>query len=53
MADPTPTRQDVVEANIAAVEKKYGTEAWPQIQTQILKDISISLAMLVDSTPSA
>ena len=52
MAD-TETRQDVVEANIAAVEKKYGDEAWPQIQTQILKDISISLAMLVDSTPSA
>lgn len=52
MAD-TETRQDVVEANITAVETKYGTEAWPQIQTQLLKDISISLAMLVDSTPSA
>ena len=48
MADAT--RQDTVEANIAAVEKKYGTEAWPQIQTQILKDISISLAMLVDNS---
>ena len=53
MADPTPTRQSVVEANIAAVEKKYGDEAWPQIQTQLMKDISISLAMLVDNnTPS-
>ena len=50
MADPTPTRQDVVEANIAAVEKKYGDETWPQIQTQLLKDISISLAMLVDNS---
>lgn len=48
MAD-TPSRQDTVEANIAAVESKYGDEAWPQIQTAILKDISISLAMLVDA----
>lgn len=48
MAD-TETRQDVVEDNIEAVETKYGDEAWPQIQTAILKDISISLAMLVDA----
>ena len=43
------TRQDVVEANIDAVIAKYGAEATEQINTQCLQDISISLAMLVDS----
>ena len=51
MADDK-TRQDVVEENIEAVVGKYGDEAWPQIQTKILKDISISLAMLVDAGTS-
>ena len=47
MADEK-TRQDVVEENIDEIEAKHGKEAWNQIQTQCLKDISISLAMLVD-----
>ena len=47
MADDK-SRQDVVEENIEATEEKHGKEAWNQIQTQCLKDISISLAMLVD-----
>jgi len=53
MADPTPTREDVVTANITAVEAKYGPEAWDQIMTVLLKDISVSLAMLVDNTPAS
>ena len=52
MSDPV-TREDTVTANIEAVEDKYGEENFNRIQTQCLKDISISLAMLVDSTPSA
>ena len=52
MAD-TETRQDVVEANILAVETKYGPEATEKINNQCLMDISVSLAMLVDAgTPS-
>ena len=49
MADPTPTRQDVVEAAIASVKSHCGDEAWPQIITELLTEISISLAMLVDN----
>ena len=52
MSDPTPTRQDTVEANIAAAESKYGPEATEMINNVCLKDISVSLAMLVDSQPS-
>ena len=47
MAD-TKSRQDTVEENIEAVENQRGDEAWPQIITQLLKDINISLALLVD-----
>ena len=54
MADPTPTRQETVEANITAIITKHGEEATERINTQCLKDISISLAMLVDAgTPNA
>ena len=53
MSDPAPTREDTVKANVTAVENKYGPEAWPQIQTQILKDINISLALLVDAGSSS
>lgn len=49
MADPTPTRQDVVEASIAAVIEKYGNEAHIQIISQCIQDISVSLALLVDA----
>ena len=50
--ETTPTRSETVAANIAAVEGKYGPEAWDQIATVCLKDISVSLAMLVDNTPA-
>ena len=50
MADPTPTREEVVEANIATAVATYGEGAWKQIVLQILKDIDISLAELVDNS---
>lgn len=43
------TRQDVVEANIAAIKAKYGEENFDQIASVCLQDISVSLAMLVDA----
>jgi len=49
MSDPTPTRTETVTANNAATISKYGEEAWYQIIAQRLKDISDSLAMLVDN----
>jgi len=49
MADDK-TREDVVEENLDAVIAMYGPEALPQIQTQLLKDINISLALLVDGS---
>lgn len=42
------SRQDTVEANIEAVEAKYGEDSYELIKIQLLKDINISLAMLVD-----
>jgi len=50
MADAT--RQETVEQNIEDAVAKYGESAWNQIQTQILTDISVSLAMLVDGASS-
>jgi hypothetical protein len=52
MADPTPTRTETVTANIAAVEAKYGPESYLRIITQCIKDISISIATLVDNGTS-
>jgi hypothetical protein len=53
MADETQTRSETVAANNAATIAKYGPEAWNQIYAQLLTDISVSLAMLVDAgTPS-
>ena len=49
MPDPTPTRQDTVEENIENIEELNGPEAYRKIVLQCLKDISVSLAMLVDS----
>ena len=49
MSDPTPTRQETVEANIDAVIDKYGAENWIQLLAVCLQDISISLALLVDA----
>ena len=48
-AAETETRQETVEANIEAIEEMYGPESWNRIMTQCLKDISVSLAMLVDA----
>ena len=42
------TRQDVVEANIEEVIAKYGDENWVKLLAVCLRDISVSLAMLVD-----
>lgn len=48
----TPTRTETVTANIAAVIAKHGVEAYNQIISQCIQDISVSLAMLVDSGAS-
>ena len=50
MSDPAPTREETVEANVANVIATYGEGAWKQIVLQILKDINISLAELVDNS---
>ena len=50
MADPTPTRQETVEANIAAVLTEYTKDANLKMISQCVQDISISLAMLVDNS---
>lgn len=47
MAD-TKTRVDTVEENLEAVIEQRGDEATTLITVQLLKDINISLAMLVD-----
>ena len=47
--ETTPTRQETVEANITAAITKYGPEATEIINNVCLKDISVSLAMLVDA----
>jgi len=49
MADDTPTRQATVEENIENVENKYGPDSYWRVVTQCVKDISVSLAMLVDA----
>ena len=53
MSDPTPTREEVVEANIEAAEAKYGEDNFWKILMVIAKDIDISLAQLVDASPSS
>jgi len=52
MADDTPTRTETVTANINAAIAKYGEEATEVINNVCLKDISVSLAMLVDAGTS-
>ena len=52
MADPTPTRQETVEANIAAILSEYTKDANLKMISQCVQDISISLAMLVDNSAS-
>ena len=48
MAD-TPTRQETVEANIAAVLSEYTKDANIKMISQCVQDLSISLALLVDN----
>ena len=50
MSDPTPTREETVEANINTVVATYGEGAWKQIVLQILKDIDITLAKQYDGS---
>ena len=52
MSDPTPTRTETVEANIQAVEDTYGEENFLRVIATCAKDISVSLAMLVDAGSS-
>ena len=53
MSDPAPTRQETVEANIASVLSTYTEDAVLRMICQCVKDISISLAMLVDNDTSS
>ena len=53
MSDPTPTRQETVEANIEDTIAVWGEENVNRLISTCLKDISISLAMLVDAGSSA
>ena len=49
----TATRLETVTENIAAIEEKYGVEAKQTMIWACIKDISISLAMLVDAGASS
>lgn len=44
------TRQDVVEENMADILDAYGEDAFRKQVIGMLKDINISLAMLVDNS---
>lgn len=48
MAESDKTRVETVTENIEKLELQRGKEAWQEIYAQCLKDISVSLAMLVD-----
>lgn len=52
MSDPAPTRQSVVEANIAQVLTNYNEDAILRMIYVCIQDISVSLAMLVDNQSS-
>lgn len=47
------SRQDVVEENIENVIATYGKENVKQLLAVCIKDISVSLAMLVDAGASS
>lgn len=53
MSDPTPTRQDIVEANIAKVLTDYNEDAVLRMIYTCIQDISVSLALLVDNQSSS
>jgi len=46
MADST--REQDVKDNNTAIETRFGPENWHRVMIGLLKDINISLAMLVD-----
>ena len=50
MADPT--REETVKANNAATITRYGEDSYELRKIQLLEDISVSLAMLVDDSSS-
>ena len=50
MADKT--RQEIVEDNIEETIEKYGEDSYELRKLQLLEDISVSLAMLVDNSGS-
>lgn len=52
MSEETKTRTEEVTENIEAIEEKYGVEAKQTMIWQCVKDISVSLAMLVDAGSS-
>lgn len=47
------TREETVEEELQAVIDQRGPEAWNHIIVELLKEISVSLAMLVDASASA
>ena len=51
--ETTPTRQETVAANLQAVIDKYGEENTDRVVIALLKDINVSLAMLVDAGASS
>lgn len=52
VAESTPSRVETVTANITSVEGTYGAENFLRVITACVKDISVSLAMLVDAGSS-
>ena len=50
MSDPEPTRQETVEENIDNVMDEYGKDGLLRMICECVKDISVSLAMLVDKS---
>jgi hypothetical protein len=50
MADPT--REETVKANNAATITRYGEDSYELRKLQMLEDISVSLAILVDKQGS-
>lgn len=49
MADSEQTRVQETEAAIAAVEETYGEENYNRVISVCLKNMAVSLAMLVDA----
>ena len=53
MSDPAPTRQSVVEAHITSIYGTYGEDAFKRLVLEMLKDISVSLAIIADNTTTS